>query len=123
MAQRIKSGGTTVLWDSKKLEKEVALKVNKKLKLAAETLVTRVKKNISIGRPASKPREFPHVGVTGDLRKSIFWDMRGEDTAIVGSSIIYSVFLELGTVRMAPRPFLGRSLREHRPKIKQIFAK
>ena len=62
----------------------------------------------------SKPGEPPHVD-TGTLRRSITHQVvrtGGPTFAVcrVGSNIEYSKWLELGTSRMAARPFLRPSL-------------
>lgn len=43
-------------------------------------------------------------------------------TARVGTPLQYGLFLELGTSRAAPRPFLRRALRESANLIRKIFA-
>ncbi len=110
-----------IVWHGKEFEKEISRLVRKKLKLAAEEVANQVKRNISTGRPASKPGAFPHVD-TGRLRNSIFWELAGGNTAIVGTSVEYGLFLEIGTRRMSPRPFLRPTLGQMRGKIEKIFA-
>ena len=121
MASTLKEGGTRFVWHGPAVIKQVQLTATKKLKLAAEATANQVKRNISIGRPASKPNEFPHVD-TGRLRQSIFWTMRGSTTAIVGTPVKYGLYLEVGTRHMAPRPYLRRTLSEMQGKIERIFA-
>lgn len=72
---------------------------------------------------ASAPGEAP-ANLTGNLRKSIGFDVRGSEQLEFGSRdgapaagvsgkqhvAKYSVFLELGTSRMAARPFLNPSI-------------
>jgi phage gpG-like protein len=48
---------------------------------------------------------------TGRLRSSITWRLEQPPlTAIVGSNVEYSAFVELGTRRMAARPYLVPAL-------------
>ncbi len=64
------------------------------------------------GPPPSMPGEGPGV-VTGRLRGSITWRLGrdGFGTYVdVGSAVFYAPFLELGTRRMAARPFLRPAL-------------
>ena len=51
---------------------------------------------------------------TGRLRNSISHavDM-GDNSVYIGSNVEYAAFVELGTSRMAPRPYLGPAATEH----------
>ena len=120
MVQTIKAGGNTVRWFGPAVTKKMQLTTKQRLKLAAESVANQVKRNISAGRPASKPGDFPHVD-TGRLRQSIFWTMKTRTTVIVGTPLKYGLFLEIGTARMAARPYLRRTLNEHRARIERIF--
>lgn len=73
------------------------------------------KYNPSRTHRASAPGQAP-MSDTGRLASSITFDTRGDLTAIVGSAIVYAVYLEYGTSRMAARPFF-------RPAVEQIKAK
>lgn len=58
------------------------------------------------GRPRSLPGEPPAVQ-TGLLINSIAHELRPERLAVrYGTNIKYGLFLELGTHKMAPRPYL-----------------
>lgn len=74
-------------------------------------IVNQAKQNAS-QPPPSQPGSGPAVR-TGRLRGSITWRL-GEDLngvyADVGSNVFYAPFVELGTSRMAPRPFLVPAL-------------
>ncbi len=78
----------------------------------------------------SQPGEIPHVDL-GRLRRSIgnevikrkFVTRVGASTAKAGEAIDYSIFLELGTRRMAARPYLRPALDRSRRAIAQIFGK
>ncbi len=72
----------------------------------------------------SRPGEPPHKQ-TGRLRGSVAWEL--VDTgrtwiARVGTNVRYGRFLELGTRRIRPRPWLVRSLDESRSQIRTILA-
>lgn len=73
-------------------------------------------KRIATGPSPSPPGHGPGV-VTGRLRGSITW-RPGEDGVSpyvdVGSAVEYAPYLELGTSRMAARPFLRPSLESAR---------
>lgn len=68
---------------------------------------------------ASAPGEPPAV-MLGHLRQEILTEIQETDTEIVaaiGSPLPYSLRLELGDSRMAPRPWLRPSLQRAVPKI------
>jgi len=69
----------------------------------------------------SRPGEIPHVQ-TGTLKASIGYEMSGA-VARVGPSTVakYGKFLELGTSRMAARPFLRPALRRNRMRLRRIL--
>jgi HK97 gp10 family phage protein len=125
--------------------KEVERTVSQRVQAAGYFLVSRIRENISIpsrtvsfkqisrgknkgktkkvlgarGSNRSKPGQFPHKDF-GRLRMSIAQDHRGLITR-VGTNVPYGKFLELGTAKMAARPFLRRTLAEERQKIEDMI--
>jgi hypothetical protein len=107
----------------KEVEKDIRLTMTQRLKLAGQITRDQIVRNISrpvrkykgprSGRiqvdPASrsKPGEFPKADTTR-LRKDIFWELRGKETVIVGTTLDYGAILE---TRM-DRSFLRRTVRE-----------
>ena len=76
------------------------------------------------GAAASKPGEPPHLR-TGTLRRSIDQETfrRGRDfVGRVGTNLKYGAFLEYGTRRMQPRPYLRPSLDAQRGRIASRLA-
>lgn len=73
------------------------------------------------GEDPSLPGEPPKK-ITGFLQRSITYEM-GEDklSAKVGTNLNYGRHLELGTVNMAPRPYLRSTLKEEAARIDQIL--
>jgi len=70
----------------------------------------------------SEPGEAPHK-MLGNLMRSIAHAMSEDGkTAYVGSNLEYALFLEVGTVKMAPRPFFRTTLTEEAETIKKIIA-
>ncbi len=65
---------------------------------------------LSYNANPSAPGDPPHVQ-TGRLRSSIAHEVDGL-TGRVGTNVIYGRWLELGTSRMAARPWLRRALGE-----------
>lgn len=62
--------------------------------------------------PPSVPGSGPAVR-TGRLRSSISWRVLADGEGLyaeVGSAVEYAAFVELGTERMAPRPYLVPAL-------------
>lgn len=57
---------------------------------------------------------------TGTLKRSITHKVEKRSAAI-GSNVEYAPFLELGTSKMSPRPFLRPALEANRNKIEQLF--
>lgn len=83
------------------------------------------------GKPhtASLPGDYPNV-LTGALRNSLFWDLqRGKLTARFGvkGGLEYARYLEYGTSKMAPRPFIRPSYDKHykdvAPSVSKIIQK
>lgn len=131
--------------DPAKLERFVRRQAVARVTAAAVHLVNRIKENISIpsrtvtykqthggktkkvlgarGSNRSKPGEFPHKDY-GTLRASITCDVQEQGDKVVariGSPLKYSLYLELGTRKMAARPFLRRTLKEEAESIRQII--
>lgn len=56
----------------------------------------------------------------GHLRRSIAWELVGL-RARVGTNLRYGRYLETGTRRMKPRPYLTRNLRVHRDTLARLL--
>lgn len=81
----------------------------------------------------SSPGEIPHV-VTGNLKRSIGHELVSDEEGHVGPRLgftgdaneeahNYGFWLEYGTQRMAPRPYLRPGLARERKRILQIYKK
>ena len=73
----------------------------------------------SVTYTASSPGEAP-ASRTGQLRGSIEYETT-KDKSVIGTRLQYGAFLELGTNRNAPRPWLRSTLLEERDTIKKIL--
>lgn len=64
---------------------------------------------------------------TGRLRNSITHQQYSEDTEVIGTNVEYAPYVELGTHKMAARPFLRPAAEGHGAEyaaiIKQIYGK
>ncbi len=117
-----------IRWFGPKLKKHVRTEMSKRLDLAAEVVKDQTVRNISTSFWASGPSapgEFPHSrqGARKGLLSEIFWDRVKDLIRIVGTTKIYGFFLEVGTSRMAARPFLRRTLFEMIGRLKKILTK
>lgn len=80
-------------------------------------------RNRVYGAFPSMPGEPPHKQ-TGHLRRSVTYEVTthgGEMVSRYGTNVKYGRWLEEGTTRMAPRPWLRRSFAEMGPQIRSIL--
>jgi HK97 gp10 family phage protein len=94
----------------------------KRLHAAAITIENHARELISDGHPpASSAGDPPHVR-TGALRNSVTREVgEAEEVARVGTNLRYGRYLELGTTRMAARPWLRRAMAETQAAVARIF--
>lgn len=86
-------------------------KLGDNIESAGEMLLEAIKQAISIqGPPASKPGEPPHIE-SGKLIES--WEPEIDRDALVAriaSDVPHSVYLEIGTDTIEPRPYVAPTL-------------
>lgn len=93
---------------------------------AGITVANEIKRNISTkggNGNHSSPWQFPYL-ISGILRSSVTYQVAKTATGWVcrvGSPILYSKFLELGTYKMDPRPLFRRGVQICQGHIKRIF--
>ena len=58
---------------------------------------------------------------TGNLRDSITHEPEGENTEVIGTNVEYAPFVELGTVKMAARPYLRPAAEGHAAEYRQVI--
>ena len=71
---------------------------------------------------ASAPGEAP-ASDTGNLVSQIFVKNKEEGVVQVSSEAMYSKFLEFGTEKMLPRPFLFPAFEKSKPRIAEVLFK
>jgi hypothetical protein len=75
-----------------------------------------------VGLDPSKPGDFPKK-LSGQLLKSVAYSVDEQELSVTtGTAIEHGKFLELGTSRMQPRPWLFRTVQGLYPKIAGLFA-
>ena len=123
-------------WYGKQVNLSIQVITRRRVKAATAYLFAKVIDNISvpvgsitgprggITKVRSKPGEFPRKDLE-NLTNTLMSDVSVVSTGVwdgwVGSPLDYSVFLELGTGKMSPRPFLTRTLFEESAAIKAIL--
>lgn len=69
----------------------------------------------------SRPGDPPYKQ-TGHLRRSVAWEVNASDRLVrIGTNLKYGLYLELGTRKMAARPWLRRMLIEKRAYFKRLL--
>ena len=94
---------------------ELRSDVVKRIKRGPNSGITYRKSNPKRVHTASAPGQAPADDM-GGLANSIFFDNIGDMTAIVGSRLIYALYLEHGTRNMAARPYFRPAAEEMRAK-------
>ena len=76
---------------------------------------------IAIGMTAETHAKEECPVDTGRLRNSITHDVEmSEQAAYIGSNVEYAAYVELGTSKMAPRPYLRPAAENHSSEYKSI---
>jgi len=110
-----------VKWYGEKVISKIN-KANKQIINKACLMVERdAKQSIGLVPSPSPPGHAP-AAPTGRLRSSITHEIEGT-TGRVGTNVEYALFLELGTEKMSPRPFLRPALHKNEKAIRQMFKK
>lgn len=86
----------------------------------ADKTVEEIRLSVSVPfPPASLPEAPPHRR-SGDLQKGISWVTDGDVTRIL-VGVPYASYLELGTLNMEPRPFVGPALERVQSQIEALL--
>lgn len=107
-------------WYGNQRLKEFEKMMWRRLKTAASYLRREMIRKVSRGKTRvdgpSLPGQPPHID-TGDLRKSIGIEMLPAGTfrgmqANIGTTMVHGYWLEVGTMKMAPRPWARSTFNE-----------
>jgi hypothetical protein len=111
-----------VNWFGPQVKARLHRELVKRLHAASFTVENHARGLISDGfPPASSAGEPPHVR-TGALRNSVTHEViEITEIARIGTNLPYGRHLELGTTKMAARPWLRRALAETRAAVAAIF--
>lgn len=127
------SGGKELQAALRTMQGALAAEVGKAVVGTALELQGDVKKRISRGpasgrvyrksnptrtHQASAPGEAPATD-TGRLVNSIFFEVNGQLSATVGSRLVYALWLEYGTSKMAARPYFRPAVEAMRAKFQK----
>lgn len=102
------------VWNIKEVMDEIITRVNKNLDSVGNLIQNEVKSEIS-SMGAVK---------TGKYKNSIDYSVNTDETSvIISSDVEYSIFVELGTSKMSPRPAFRYALAKNENKIKDLINK
>lgn len=73
------------------------------------------------GKP-SKPYNPPN-SQSGTLRRSHGWELNRPLVARYGAGVFYAMYLQTGTKRMAPRPWLTIPITRHKQRLNERFTR
>lgn len=128
MAKRVR-----VTWHGDKFQKRTAKQLEKGVTNACLYTSNQMKKNVNRGNAdgsnPSDPGEYPKK-VTGTLQNNITYTVKTGSEKIKGRVGIrkspaseYALYLELGTSKMAARPFIRKTVFENRSEIRKRIGK
>ena len=98
---------------------EAITDVKKRIQRGPKTGVTYTRRkggNVSGEHRASAPGEAPATD-TGALVSSVYFENKGQATAVIGSRLDYAGYLEFGTQKIAPRPSWTPAAEAAQPKL------
>jgi len=111
-------------WNGPEVRAALRARTAANLRAAAVVVQNRAKVLLSTAYPPPSSAGEPPHRRTGRLRASVTSEVdEAELTARVGSDLPVARWLELGTSRMPPRPWLRRALAECRDQIAALFSR
>jgi len=110
-------------WYGEQVKAKIMGDAAKRVEYAALTLRNYLRRKLLAirGLPASLAGQYPHYR-TSHLAHNVQMEMnKATATARVGTNVPYGKWLEFGTWKMRPRPWLSRGVREKRREITRIL--
>ncbi len=98
--------------------KAVSEAMARALEICGGKAETYAKELAPVGTPESTGIPGYHGGT---LRNSITHEQWDEKTEVIGSTVDYSKFVELGTYKMKARPFMRPAAENHRQEYSQVI--
>lgn len=126
--ERMLGNGARIEWNDRQLSIDIAKNMNTNLKQDAELVAKYAREEVPVGkikRAASKFKSWAGRK-PGKLRDSIkVYKSRYKDGGYIvmvgGYDTYYWFFVEYGTSKMHPRPFMRNALKKTKYRIKGIF--
>lgn len=103
-------------WHGPRIERGIRSELESRLDACGDALATQTQVNIAaVGPPASAPGQYPHR-ISGELQESVGYRLNRRDLAVtVTASAEHAKYVE------SMRPFLRRTFREMRSKLRAIM--
>ena len=129
---------TEMEWHGRPVTDKLRAELNKRLSRAAIHVMKKARKNVSGTPGVSDEGDYPHKQ-SGHLRRNIAYEVnKFTMTARIGTNVKYGKYLELGTgpwlhsnlygrgilavIRMKPRPWLLKTIKNEWGKLRRILA-
>lgn len=112
------AGSVTFISHKEEAMKAVTEAMARALEICGGKAETYAKQLAPVGTPESTGIPGYHGGT---LRNSITHEQEDEKTEIIGSTVNYSKFVELGTYKMKARPFLRPAAENHGAEYKAVI--
>lgn len=112
----------SIQWDDNRIKAAILQAANKGIEAAGDVVANRAVTLIGNdhGGVPSLPGNPPNTQ-TGTLHKSITRTVAEAGKVLVGTAVEYGPYLEFGTSRMAPRPWIRRALAESKAQATAAF--
>ena len=113
-----------LVWNGPEVTQLVESVLAGRIDKAANEVAAETRRLLDLPKPPglhihSRPGQAP-ARLTGALEQSILVEPQGPLSQTVGTDLDYGRWLETGTARMAPRPFLTRALEESLDSIRDL---
>lgn len=115
-------------WHGNKVQKSMRRNMQHRLDAAALIWVRHATRQLNMktnrdGKTPSMPGEYPAM-VTSHLRRNINWErIAGRLAVRVGTNVEYGKFLEVGTRKIAKRPWMTLTNRQTKTQIKNTIGR